>query len=142
MEGRTYRYFEGKPQYPFGFGLSYTTFSFGEGKLSASSIQAGKGVKITIPVTNTGKVKGDEVVQVYVRSLDNPDAPIKSLKGFKRVSLEPGASAKVTVELAPEAFEYYDGQDGLEVKAGRYQILYGSSSADEDLQALDLEVKA
>ena len=58
------------------------------------------------------------------------------------MSLEPGASTKVTIELGPEAFEYYDGQDGLEVKAGRYQILYGSSSADGDLQAIDLEVKA
>ncbi len=142
MDGRTYRYFEGKPQYPFGFGLTYTSFAYGEGKLSASSIKAGKGVKVTIPVTNTGSVKGDEVVQVYVKSLDNPDAPIKGLKGFKRVSLEPGASSKVSIQLDPQAFEYYDGEDGLAVKTGHYKILYGSSSADEDLKALDLEIKA
>ena len=97
---------------------------------------------MTIPVTNTGSVKGDEVVQVYVKSLDNPDAPIKGLKGFKRVSLEPGASSKVSIQLDPQAFEYYDGEDGLAVKTGHYKILYGSSSADEDLKALDLEIKA
>ena len=141
MEGRTYRYFRGKPQYPFGFGLSYTTFAYGQGKLSKSSVKAGQGVKVTVPVRNTGSRAGDEVVQVYVKSLDNPDAPIKGLKGFRRVSIAPGATARVTVELAPDAFAYYDGADGLEIKPGKYQILYGSSSADEDLQALDFEVR-
>ena len=141
MEGHTYRYFRGTPLYPFGYGLSYTTFSIGRGKLSKASVPAGKGVKVTVPVTNTGDRAGDEVVQVYVKSLDNPDAPIKSLKGFRRVSLAPGATRKVTIDLAPDAFAYYDGKDGLAVMPGRYQILYGNSSADADLQALDFEVK-
>jgi beta-glucosidase len=141
MEGRTYRYFHGKPQYPFGFGLSYTTYEYGKGKLSKSSVKAGKGVKVTVPVKNTGNRAGDEIVQVYVKALDNPDAPIKSLKGFQRVSIAPGATVKVTVELAPDAFAYYDGADGLAIQPGRYQILYGSSSADADLQALNLRVK-
>ncbi|MBR5256867.1 MAG: glycoside hydrolase family 3 C-terminal domain-containing protein [Bacteroidales bacterium] len=141
MEGRTYRYFRGKPLYQFGYGLSYTTFAYGKGKLSKKSVKAGKGVTVTVPVTNTGKCAGDEVVQVYVKSLDNPDAPIKDLKGFQRVSLAPGATAKVTIDLAPDAFAYYDGKDGLEIKPGKYQILYGSSSADEDLKALDFQVK-
>ena len=74
-------------------------------------------------------------------TLDNPDAPIKSLKGFQRVSVAPGKTAKVTIDLAPESFEYYDGDDGLEIKPGKYQILYGNSSADADLKALDFEVK-
>ena len=69
------------------------------------------------------------------------DAPIKSLKGFQRVSVAPGATAKVTVELAPDSFAYYDGEDGLEIKPGKYQILYGNSSADADLKALAFEVK-
>ena len=141
MEGRTYRYFRGKPLYQFGYGLSYTTFAYGKGKLSKKSVKAGKGVTVTVPVTNTGKCAGDEVVQVYVKSLDNPDAPIKDLKGFQRVSIAPGATAKVTIDLAPDAFAYYDGKDGLEIKPGKYQILYGSSSADEDLKALDFQVK-
>ena len=141
MEGRTYRYFRGIPQYPFGFGLSYTTFAYGKGSLSKSSIKAGKGVRVTVPVTNTGTRAGDEVVQVYVKALDNPDAPIKALKGFQRVSINPGQTARVTIDLAPDAFAYYDGNDGLAVKPGKYQILYGSSSADKDLQALDFKVK-
>ena len=141
MEGHTYRYFRGTPLYPFGFGLSYTTFAYGQGKLSKTSVPAGQGVKVTVPVTNTGDRAGDEVVQVYVKALENPDAPIKSLKGFQRVSIKPGATAKVTIALGPEAFEYYDGEDGLAVKPGKYQILYGSSSADADLKALDFEVR-
>ena len=141
MEGRTYRYFKGKPQYPFGFGLSYTTFEYGKGKLSKKSVPAGKGVKVTVPVKNTGKRAGDEIVQVYVKSLDNPDAPLKDLRGFQRVSIAPGKTVKVTIDIAPEAFAYYDGADGLAIKPGKYQILYGSSSADEDLKALDFEVK-
>ena len=141
MEGHTYRYFRGKPLYPFGYGLSYTTYAYGKGKLSKKSVKAGKGVTVTIPVTNTGSRAGDEIVQVYVKSLDNPDAPIKDLKGFQRVTLAPGATAKVTIDLAPDAFAYYDGKDGLEIKRGRYQILYGSSSDDADLKVLDFQVK-
>ena len=141
MDNRTYRYFKGTPQYPFGFGLSYTTFAIGDGKLSKSSVKAGQGVKVTVPVTNTGAREGVEVVQVYVKRLDDPDAPIKALKGFQRVSVAPGKTAKVTIDIAPEAFEYYDGDDGLEIKSGKYQILYGTSSADADLKALAFEVK-
>ena len=141
MEGRTYRYFRGKPLYPFGYGLSYTTYAYGKGKLSKKSVKAGKGVTVTVPVTNTGKCAGDEIVQVYVKSLDNPDAPIKDLKGFQRVTIAPGATVNVAIDLAPDAFSYYDGKDGLEIKRGKYQILYGSSSDDADLKALDFQVK-
>lgn len=141
MEGRTYRYFKGTPLYPFGFGLSYTTFGYGEGKLSKSSVKAGNGVDITIPVTNTGSVDGEEVVQVYVKSLDNPDAPIKALKGFKKVALKAGKSANVKITLRPDSFSYYDSKiDELSVFPGRYQILYGSSSDDKDLKSLDFQV--
>ena len=141
MEGRTYRYFRGEPLYAFGYGLSYTTFEYGEGKLSKASIAAGKSVDITIPVSNTGSVAGEEIVQVYVKALDNPEAPIKSLKGFKKVSIAPGASTNVKITLEPGAFEYYDESiDELSVKPGKYQILYGSSSRDCDLKALDFEV--
>jgi len=141
MEGRTYRYFKGTPLYPFGYGLSYTTFGYGEAKLSKSSVKAGNGVDITVPVTNTGSVDGEEVVQVYVKSLDNPDAPIKALKGFKKVALKAGKSANVKITLRPDSFSYYDSKvDGLSILPGKYQILYGSSSADKDLKALDFQV--
>ena len=141
MEGRTYRYFRGKPQYAFGYGLSYTTFAYGTGKLSRRSMKPGGKVTLTVPVTNTGSVAGTETVQVYVQALDNPDAPIKGLQGFTKVRLAPGATAKASVSLNGEAFSYYDpAADGLAVRPGKYRILYGSSSRDEDLQALDFEV--
>jgi beta-glucosidase len=142
MENRTYRYFRGQPQYAFGYGLSYTTFGYGKGKLSKNAMKANGNVTLTVPVTNTGKVAGDEVVQVYVKALDYPDAPIKSLRGFQKLSLQPGQTANAVITLDGEAFEYYDPSiDELSTRPGRYQILYGSSSREADLQSLDLVVK-
>ena len=141
MEGHTYRYFRGEPLYAFGYGLSYTTFEYGDATLSKASVKAGTSVDITIPVKNTGAIDGDEVVQVYVKSLDNPEAPIKSLKGFKRVNIAAGQQASVKITLGEGAFEYYDEKiDELSVKPGKYQILYGPSSRDEDLKAVAFEV--
>ena len=97
---------------------------------------------LTVPVTNTGSREGTETVQVYVKSLDDPGAPIKSLKGFQKLSLAPGETATATITLDGEAFEYYDEAiDELSVKPGRYQILYGTSSLDKDLQSFDFKVK-
>ena len=141
MEGHTYRYFRGEPLYAFGYGLSYTTFEYGDATLSKASVKAGNSVDITIPVKNTGAIDGDEVVQVYVKSLDNPEAPIKSLKGFKRVNIAAGQQASVKITLDKGAFEYYDENiDELSVKPGKYQILYGPSSQDKDLKAIAFEV--
>ncbi len=137
MDGRTYRYFEGSPLYPFGYGLSYTSFEYGKAKLSKKSVKAGAGVDVTIPVTNCGDRDGEEVVQVYVKSLDNPEAPIKALKGFEKVNIKAGKTVNVKVSLRPDSFAYYDASvDGLSILPGNYKILYGSSSADEDLQVL------
>ncbi len=141
MDNRTYRYFRGTPQYAFGYGLSYTTFGYGQGKLSKASMKKDGKVTVTVPVTNTGSVAGAETVQVYVKALDNPDAPIKALQGFQKLQLAPGATKKASITLDGEAFSFYDeAVDGLSVKPGRYQILYGSSSRDEDLKALDFQV--
>ena len=142
MDNRTYRYFRGTPQYAFGYGLSYTTFACGKGKLSKKSMKKDGSVTVTVPVTNTGQRAGSEVVQVYVKALDYPDAPIKSLKGFQKLQLAPGETAKAVITLDGESFEYYDPSiDELSTRPGRYQILYGSSSLDSDLQSLDFVVK-
>ena len=142
MENRTYRYFHGTPLYPFGYGLSYTTFAYGKGKLSKSSMKANGSVTLTVPVTNTGNHDGHETVQVYVKALDYPEAPIKSLKGFQKLNLKAGETAKATITLTGESFEYYDPSiDELSPRPGRYQILYGSSSLDKDLQSLNFELK-
>ena len=142
MKNRTYRYFTGEPQYAFGYGLSYTTFSVGKGKLSRKSMKANDTVTLTVPVTNTGKRNGSETVQVYVKALDDAGAPIKALKGFQKLTLAPGETKAATISLNGEAFEYYDEAiDELSVKPGRYQILYGTSSTDKDLQSFDFVVK-
>ena len=99
-------------------------------------------VQLTVPVTNTGKCAGTEIVEVYVKALDYPDAPIKSLQGFQRIELSPGETGKAVITLDGEAFEYYDASiDELSTRPGRYKILYGSSSLDKDLQSIDFTVK-
>ena len=142
MKNRTYRYFTGVPQYAFGYGLSYTTFNIGDAKISAKQMKKNGKVTLTIPVTNTGSREGAETVQVYVKALDDAGAPIKALKGFQKLNLKVGETKKATITLDGEAFEYYDEMiDELATKAGRYQILYGTSSMDKDLKAIDFVVK-
>ena len=97
---------------------------------------------LVVPVTNTGDREGTETVQVYVKHLDDAGAPIKALKGFQKLSLKPGETKRAVIALNSEAFEYYDEAiDELAVKPGRYQILYGNSSCDSDLQSLNFTVK-
>ena len=142
MENRTYRYFRGVPQYAFGYGLSYTTFEVGKGKISKKSMDADGSVTLTVPVKNTGDREGTETVQVYVKALDYADASIKDLKGFAKLNLKPGETGKVEIVLNGESFQYYDPSiDELSTKPGRYQILYGTSSLDKDLKTIDFVVK-
>ena len=142
MKNRTYRYFTGQPQYAFGYGLSYTTFNVGKAKLSRKSMKKDGKVTLTVPVTNTGKREGTETIQVYVKALDDAGAPIKALKGFQKLMLNPGETKNFSVTLDSEAFEYYDEAiDELSPRAGKYQILYGTSSRDADLKALPFTLK-
>lgn len=135
MQNRTYRYFQGEPLYAFGYGLSYTSFSYGTAKTQGKP----QSMTLTVPVTNTGKLDGDEVVQVYVKALDDAGAPIKSLAGFKRVNIPAGQTANVKVELNKDAFSFYNEDiDEISFRPGRYRILYGSSSMDSDLQSMEI----
>ena len=137
MQNRTYRYFKGEPLYAFGYGLSYTTFSYGDAKTAGKA----KNMTVTVPVTNTGKIDGDEVIQVYVKSLDDAGAPIKSLAGFARVNIAAGETKTVTIDLNKDAFSAYDeATDGLKFRPGNYRILYGGSSLDSDLKSLDIKL--
>jgi len=101
MKGRTYRYFAGTPLYPFGYGLSYTKFSYGKLTLPAGPVEAGKPVVLEATVTNSGSRAGDEVAQLYLTFPSVPGAPLRALRGFERVHLEPGASQTVRFELKP-----------------------------------------
>ena len=142
MENRTYRYFRGTPQYAFGYGLSYTDFEVGKAKISSKSMKTDGSVKLTVPVTNIGDREGTETIQIYVKALDYAEAPVKSLRGFQKVHLQPGQTAKAEIVLDGEAFEYYDPSiDELSTRPGRYQILYGTSSLEKDLKSINFIVK-
>ncbi len=104
MAGRTYRYFGGEALYPFGYGLSYTRFSYGKPVLSATTVKAGQPLSVSVDVTNTGGRDGDEVAQLYVTRPGVAGAPIRALKGFQRVTLKAGETRKVTFALDAAAF--------------------------------------
>lgn len=117
--------------FPFGHGLSYTTFELGKPTLSATEITADVPVTVTVPVTNTGDREGAEVVQVYVRDVKSSvERPLKELKGFAKVTLAPGATANVEITLDRNAFAYYDSTTKLwTVEPGKFEILVGTSVA-------------
>lgn len=141
MRGRTYRYLHSKPLYEFGYGLSYTTFEYGIAKRIKPVIHVGEGYALNIPVKNTGKVEGEEVVQVYIRRVEDGDGPIKSLKAFKRISLNPQQEQMITIELPAEAFECFDGKsNAMRVMPGNYEIMYGGSSREKDLRKFTLRI--
>ncbi|MEP6674427.1 MAG: xylan 1,4-beta-xylosidase [Ferruginibacter sp.] len=141
MKGRTYR-FMNDPLFQFGYGLSYTKFSIGKAQLDKASIRKDESVVLKIPVTNTGKRNGTEVVQVYVKRVGDTDGPLKTLRGFKRISLSTGETANAEIVLAPAAFEFYDAAAGkMMVTSGKYEIWYGSSSADKDLTSATIMIQ-
>ena len=140
MKGRTYRYMS-DPLFPFGFGLSYTSFSIGQAKFSADTICSDETLYLTIPVKNTGKRNGTEIVQIYVRRLDDPDGPLKTLKGFKRVKLTAGKTQNVKIELPPSSFEFFDrNSNKMAVTPGDYEVLYGNSSDSKDLKVKKISI--
>jgi beta-glucosidase len=142
MQGRTYRYMEQSPVYPFGHGLSYTTFDYRQVSLSKDMVKLGKSVDLNIDLHNTGAMDGDEVVQVYVRNNADKDGPVKSLRAFKRVSVPAGSSAKVKINLKPAAFEsYYEDTERMETRSGNYTIFVGGSSSGKGLIELPFTIE-
>ena len=137
MKGRTYRYFN-DALFPFGFGLSYTSFTIDNGQLKLDN--EGKGT-LTVDVTNTGTRDGDEIVQLYIRDLQDKEGPLKSLRGFQRVKIKAGQTEKVTIQLTRKSFEFFDTETNtMRVKPGTYELLYGNSSADRSLKTLSANV--
>jgi beta-glucosidase len=129
MEGRTYRYFRGEPLFPFGHGLSYTTFALDNLRLDCSKMPVGGQVNVSVDVTNTGHRAGDEVVQLYIRHVGAPaPRPIQELKGFRRISLEPGERQTVTLSLPSRQLGTYDAAARYAVHPGAVEVLVGSSS--------------
>ncbi|MCL4538690.1 MAG: fibronectin type III-like domain-contianing protein, partial [Bacteroidetes bacterium] len=132
MQGRTYRYFKGKPLYPFGFGLSYTKFEYSDLRLNKSTVNPLDTLRVSVDVRNVGKRDGDEVVQLYVRNLMyKGPKPIKSLDGFDRVNVKKGETKTVTLLVPVRSFKLFSvKKNEYEVYPGRYQLQIGSSSED------------
>ena len=132
MKGRTYRYFN-DALFPFGYGMSYTSFSLGEPVVS--------GLTVNVPVTNTGKFDGTETVQLYIRNLQDPEGPLKSLRAFQRVNVKAGKTVTAELKLTNNSFEFWDPETNtMRVKPGKYEILVGTSSQDKDLKKLSISI--
>ncbi|HEX9620719.1 MAG TPA: glycoside hydrolase family 3 C-terminal domain-containing protein [Polyangiaceae bacterium] len=137
MCGRTYRYSEHDPLYPFGYGLSYTSFEYSDVRVSAERVAVGEPVEVGATLHNTGSRAGDEVVQLYVKDLEASCAvPRHELRGFSRVSLAPGESARVVFELGPRALSLIDDAGRRVLEPGRFRIWIGSSQPDSRSLAL------
>ncbi len=130
--GRTYMYFKGDPLYPFGYGLSYTTFRYSNLKTSSVGLASDGSVTVSVDVTNTGSLAGDEVVQLYVKHLKSKvERPIEELKGFQRVTLKPNETKTVQISLKASTLAFWDEKQGrFKVEAEPVKLMIGSSSKD------------
>lgn len=141
MKGRTYRYFEGEAQFPFGYGLSYTTFSYDRPQLSSTEVAADGSATLSVKVSNTGNYDGEEVVQLYLQKPDDADGPTKALRGFERVFVPKGETVELRFALSAEVLEWWNPEiERMTPLAGDYRLLVGSSSRNEDLQTVDFKV--
>ena len=137
MKGRTYRYFD-DALFPFGYGLSYTTFEIRNEKLEMKN--DGGGI-VTVEVTNTGKKDGTEIVQLYIRNLQDPDGPLKSLRAFERVEVKAGQTVTAKLTFDRKSLEFWDSETNtMRVKPGKYELLIGTSSADKDFKKLNYSI--
>lgn len=140
MKGRTYRFME-DALFPFGYGLSYTTFKIGDAKINKTRIAVNDSVELSIPVTNTGKRDGTEIIQIYIRKVNDNDGPNKTLRGYRRVDIGAGKTVNVNIKLPYSSFEFYNRESGkLTVTPGEYEILYGNSSENKNLKIIKVLV--
>lgn len=136
MTNRTYRYFKGEPLFAFGYGLSYTTFDIDRPTYDA------KHGKLVVSVTNTGTQTGTETVQAYIRNTSDKEGPIRTLRGYKRVTLKPGENKYVEIDLPRNSFEGWDVKTNtMRVVPGKYDIWVGSSSQEKDLKKISAKIK-
>ena len=134
MTGRTYRYMTQEPLFPFGHGLSYTSFSYGAVVLGSDNIKSGEKLRLSVPVTNTGKCDGEEVVQVYLKKNDDFEGPSKALRAFKRVHIPAGKTVDVEFDLGDKELVWWNSQSNtMCVSEGSYELMVGGSSQTADL---------
>jgi beta-glucosidase len=138
---RGYLFDDVSPLFPFGFGLSYTTFEFKNVRLEKKKIRTKDSTHVKVEVTNTGSRAGTETVQLYIRDLvSSVTRPIKELKGFQKVELQPGETKIVTLDITPGSLAFYDINMKYVVEPGDFEIMVGNSSRDSDLQKVILTV--
>jgi beta-glucosidase len=137
MKNRTYRYFSGTPLWPFGYGLSYTTFSYEGLTLPSAPVKAGEPIRASVIVTNIGKIAGDEVVQLYLSFPDVPGAPIRALRAFRRVHLAPDESQSLTFVLSPRDLSTVTHAGDIIVPAGKYRVTVGGGQPGSGLPTID-----
>ncbi|HTI91881.1 MAG TPA: glycoside hydrolase family 3 C-terminal domain-containing protein, partial [Puia sp.] len=141
MKGRTYRYLLNDPLFQFGYGLSYTSFSFGNAQVNSTVLHTGDNVTLTVPVTNTGKKDGTEIVQVYVKKVNDAGGPVRTLRGFRRTDVAAGKTVNAVINLPFSAFEFYDEKLlQMTVTPGEYEIWVGNSSAARDLKRTNVTI--
>jgi beta-glucosidase len=139
---RGYLFEDISPLYAFGFGLSYTSFLIGKPRLAKPVIRRNESTAVRVDITNTGRCAGDEVVQMYIHDrVSSVTRPVKELKGFRRIALEPGQTRTVSLEITPEHLAFYDIDMKCVVEPGEFEIMVGNSSRDQDLQRTLLRVK-
>ncbi|HET7104062.1 MAG TPA: glycoside hydrolase family 3 C-terminal domain-containing protein [Terracidiphilus sp.] len=136
MKGRTYRYFEGTPLYPFGYGLSYTTFSFSDLTLPRSDVEAGQPLTAEVTVKNTGNLPGDEVAEVYLNFPKIDGAPLRALRAFRRVHLQPGASQTVQFMLKPRDLSMVTAAGEPIIAEGDYTLSVGGGQPGTSAQVI------
>lgn len=142
MKGRTYRYMTEEPLFPFGYGLSYSSFQYGTPTIDKASIKVGEAITVTVPLSNLSKIDGDEVVQAYLRKENDSEGPAKTLRAFKRVYIPKGETKLVNILFSAEQFEWWNSTAArMEIQPGNYEILVGSSSHSRDLQKLNVIIQ-
>lgn len=142
MQGRTYRYLGEDPLFPFGYGLSYTTFRYGRAAADRTRLHDGQTLRVRIPVTNTGDRDGEEVVQLYLQRTDDPSGPVQTLRAFRRIPIAAGATETVVFELTEKDFEWFDPEtNSMRPLPGTCILRLGGSSRLSEQQTLRIRLK-
>uniref|UniRef100_UPI0026EFBC33 xylan 1,4-beta-xylosidase n=2 Tax=Bacteroidaceae TaxID=815 RepID=UPI0026EFBC33 len=142
MTGRTYRFMKERPLFPFGYGLSYTTFTYGAATFSKQTVGSEDNLSLVVPVSNTGSRDGEEVVQVYLSKVGDEAGPVKTLRAFKRVSVPAGKTVNVHITLSKKDLEWWnEGTHSIQFCPGEYQVWIGGSSDEKALSKYAIQLK-